>query len=197
MARFILSAFADEIDPRFELQLASLNTLGIEYIELRGVDGRSFVTLSDRELDDIRRRMGIHGIKVWSLGSPLGKVRIDDAESQYALLDRLMEIGDKLGTRNIRMFSFYPVDGEPFEEYEKKVFFHINALTEKASGCGFVLCHENEKAYTAVRRSGSKSSSIRPAAGSESRSITAISSIAACPRRALSIYLKNTSNIIT
>ncbi|MBR5031197.1 MAG: sugar phosphate isomerase/epimerase [Clostridia bacterium] len=145
MARFILSAFADEIDPRFELQLASLNTLGIEYIELRGVDGRSFVTLSDRELDDIRRRMGIHGIKVWSLGSPLGKVRIDDAESQYALLDRLMEIGDKLGTRNIRMFSFYPVDGEPFEEYEKKVFFHINALTEKAVENGFVLCHENEK----------------------------------------------------
>ena len=65
MARFILSAFADEIDPRFELQLASLNTLGIEYIELRGVDGRSFVALSDRELDDVRRRMGIHGIKVW------------------------------------------------------------------------------------------------------------------------------------
>jgi sugar phosphate isomerase/epimerase len=56
-----------------------------------------------------------------------------------------MEIGDKLGTRNIRMFSFYPVDGEPFEEYEKKVFFHINALAEKAVENGFVLCHENEK----------------------------------------------------
>ena len=191
MARFILSAFADEIDPRFELQLASLNTLGIEYIELRGVDGRSFVTLSDRELDDIRRRMGIHGIKVWSLGSPLGKVRIDEAQSQYALLDRLMEIGDKLGTRNIRMFSFYPVDGEPFEEYEKKVFFHINALA------GSFSATKTKKAYTAVRRSGSKISSIRPAAGSKSRSTTAISSIAACPRRALSIYLKSTSNIIT
>jgi len=146
MARFILSAFADEIDPAFEIQLSSLNRLGIEYIELRGVDGRSFVTLGDREIDDIRRRMGIHGIKTWSLGSPLGKVTVDLAQSQYALLDRLMEIGDRLGTRNIRMFSFYPCGDEPFEEFEKKVFFHVEALCDKACSNGFYLCHENEKA---------------------------------------------------
>ena len=32
MANFVLAAFADEIDPRFEIQLSSLNKLGIEYI---------------------------------------------------------------------------------------------------------------------------------------------------------------------
>ena len=145
MARFILSAFADEIDPVFEIQLASLNRLGIEYIELRGVDGRSFVTLSDREIYDIRRRLGIHGVKVWSLGSPLGKVPVSQAQTQYALLDRIMDIGDKLGTKNIRMFSFYPEPGELFEEFEKKVFFHVASLAEKAASAGFTLCHENEK----------------------------------------------------
>ena len=145
MAEFVLSAFADEIDPRFEIQLSALNKLGIEYIELRGVDGRPFVGLSDRELDDVRRRLGIHGIKVWSLGSPLGKVTIDKAQTQFALLDRIMEIGDRLDVKNIRMFSFYPAEGEPFAEFEKKVFENISALLEKACANGFTLCHENEK----------------------------------------------------
>lgn len=145
MANFVLAAFADEIDPRFEIQLSSLNKLGIEYIELRGVDGRPFVELSARETDDVRRRLGIHGIKVWSLGSPLGKVNISLAQTQYELLDRIMETGDKLGTKNIRMFSFYPAQNEPFEEFEKKVFYHVASLAEKAASNGFTLCHENEK----------------------------------------------------
>ena len=39
MARFILSAFADEIDPDLKIQMDVLELHGIKYIELRGVYG--------------------------------------------------------------------------------------------------------------------------------------------------------------
>ena len=42
-ARFIFSAFADEISPNFDEQLEALKELGIPLLELRGVDGKSFV----------------------------------------------------------------------------------------------------------------------------------------------------------
>ena len=39
MARFILSAFADEASPSLDEQLQALKEEGISLIELRGVDG--------------------------------------------------------------------------------------------------------------------------------------------------------------
>ena len=36
MSRFILSAFADEIDPRLDVQMDVLEQHGISYIETRG-----------------------------------------------------------------------------------------------------------------------------------------------------------------
>ncbi len=47
MNKLILSAFADEYDDNLIKQCAALNKLGIEYIELRGVNGKkdTFITL--------------------------------------------------------------------------------------------------------------------------------------------------------
>ena len=145
MASFIYSAFADEISPDFTTQLESLNKLGIPYIELRGVDGKPFVSLDDSEVSLVREKLCSHGIKVWSLGSPLGKAETSEKNSQLALLDRIMSVGDRLGVNRIRMFSFYPEKSDSLDTFHEKALDNISLLLDKAEKEGFILCHENEK----------------------------------------------------
>lgn len=144
-ANFIFSAFADEITPDFDGQLAALKELGIPLLELRGVDGKSFVQLTDEEADAVKAKLDAAGIGLSSLGSPIGKMDADgDFEAHLQLFDRIMDIGDKLVCKRIRMFSFYPgaLDREAFE---KRVFEWMEILLSKAEARGFLLCHENEK----------------------------------------------------
>lgn len=146
MANFILSAFADEIDPSFDTQLLSLKKLGINMLELRGVDGKSFVTLTDEEVDTVKEKLAAAGITLSALGSPIGKIAVDgDFESHKALFARIMDIGDKLGCKRIRMFSFYPAEDMERSEFSEKVYSLLDELLKMAEERGFVLCHENEK----------------------------------------------------
>ncbi len=146
MANFILSAFADEIDSQFEEQLKGLKRLNIPYIELRGVNGKSFTELTDDEVLDVRDLLARYGVKVWSLGSPIGKIHTDgDFAAHKKLLTRIMDIGDMLGVKRIRMFSFYPEEGISHSDFEKKAFSMVGDLLDMADARGFVLCHENEK----------------------------------------------------
>lgn len=146
MVEFVFSAFADEIDASFDIQLESLKKLGIGYIELRGVDGKSFTALTDDEVLDVRDRLAMSGIKVWSLGSPIGKIATDgDFEAHKRLLKRIMDIGDMLHVKRVRVFSFYPEDGISDADFEEKVFSMTAELLDMAEKRGFMLCHENEK----------------------------------------------------
>lgn len=146
MANFILSAFADEIDPSFDTQLSSLKKLGINMLELRGVDGKSFVALTDEEIDAVKEKLDNAGITLSALGSPIGKIAVDgDFESHKALLTRIMDIGDKLKCKRIRMFSFYPAEGMERKEFSEKVYALVDELLKMAEERGFILCHENEK----------------------------------------------------
>lgn len=144
-AIFRFSAFADEITPDFDGQLAALKELGIPLLELRGVDGKSFTRLTDEEVDAVKQKLQNAGIGLSALGSPIGKIDADgDFEAHLRLFDRIMDIGEKLDCRRIRMFSFYrgSLDEAAFEQ---KVYEWIEKLLVKAEERGFVLCHENEK----------------------------------------------------
>ena len=144
-AIFRFSAFADEITPDFDGQLAALKELGIPLLELRGVDGKSFTQLTDEEVDAVKQKLQNAGIGLSALGSPIGKIDADgDFEAHLRLFDRIMDIGEKLDCRRIRMFSFYrgSLDEAAFEQ---KVYEWIEKLLVKAEERGFVLCHENEK----------------------------------------------------
>ena len=70
MAKFILSAFADEAAESLEMQIKALKENGIGYIEPRFIDKKGIITLSDEELYEVRRALDEGGIKVGSLGSP-------------------------------------------------------------------------------------------------------------------------------
>lgn len=146
MAKFILSAFADEISPVFDEQLCSLKKLGINMLELRGVDGKSFTALTDAEVDAVKQKLLSAGITLSALGSPIGKIKVDgDFEEHKALLSRIMDIGEKLNCRRIRIFSFYPAEGMKRTAFRDKVYELLSVLIDMAEKRGFVLCHENEK----------------------------------------------------
>ena len=120
MAKFILSAFADEITPDFDGQLEALQKLGIPLLELRGVDGRSFTQLTDAEVDAVGEKLRRAGVGLSALGTPIGKIAVtDDFEAHKALLGRIMDIGDRLGCKRLRAvldsgnFAFCRFDPAP------------------------------------------------------------------------------------
>ena len=144
-ATFRFSAFADEITPEFDGQLEALQKLGIPLLELRGVDGKSFTLLTDEEAETVRKKLSNARIGLSALGSPIGKIDADgDWDAHRKLFLRVMELGERLECKWIRMFSFYPGALSP-EAFEQRVFALTEELLELSEKRGFVLCHENEK----------------------------------------------------
>ena len=74
MNKFLLSAFADEIDADLNTQKDVLDQHGIKYIEMRGVDGKNLVYYSLEEVREIKNRIDARGFKLSAVGSALGKI---------------------------------------------------------------------------------------------------------------------------
>lgn len=144
-SRMKLYAFADEAGSRISDQIAAMHRNGLDGVELRGTEYGNVSDLSLEHAREIARRLSDEGFKVWSIGSPLGKIGINDAfEPELDRLKHTLDIADVMGANNIRMFSFYIPRQEPAENYRGKVLERLSAMAETAKGRA-VLCHENEK----------------------------------------------------
>ncbi len=143
---FIISGFSDEIDEMIVNQFEHLNKLGIGYFEPRSVDGKNISELNDDEATALKEKMERYGIKVSSIGSPIGKIGItDDFDAHMKVLERTIKTAKMLGTKYIRMFSFYPPKGEEPEKYRDEVMARLKKMVELAEKEGVILLHENEK----------------------------------------------------
>lgn len=143
--KFTLAAFADEADGRISGQIEAMRRNGISYLEVRGVDGENISDITFQKAKELRRILDDSGISVWSLGSPYGKIGILDPFAPH--LDKFkhgLELADILGTKHIRMFSFYVPAGQA-EQYEEAVMERLQQFLAAAKGSGMILCHENEK----------------------------------------------------
>jgi len=142
---FVLSGFADEISPELHVQLDVLNRLGINYLELRGVWGKNVLALSDEEVRTIKGELDRRGIKVSAIGSPIGKIRIDDPfEPHLQAFQRALELAERLQCRYIRLFSFFVPEGRA-DAYRPQVMERLGALVRAAEGHPVTLLHENER----------------------------------------------------
>ena len=142
---FKLAAFADEADGRITEQIKAMSENGIDYLEIRGVDGENISDISIEKAMEVRRQLDDAGLGVWSLGSPYGKIGIcDDFAAHLDKFKRGLELADVLGAKRIRMFSFY-VPSEDAERYRDEVFCRLEQFISAAKGSGIILCHENEK----------------------------------------------------
>lgn len=145
MAEFYFSAFADEAASDLHGQISALKDNGISYIEPRFIDKRGVITLSDEELMTVKAELDCAGIKVGSLGSPLGKFPIDgDFDEQLSVLDTALRACEILGAKRMRMFSFYIPNGE-YDKYRDEVIKRLSQMVQIASSRGITLCHENEE----------------------------------------------------
>ena len=72
-----LSGFADEIGPDLGLQIETLRSAGLRYLELRGIWGKNVLDLSAKERHDAKAQLSGAGIGVSAIGSPIGKVAVD------------------------------------------------------------------------------------------------------------------------
>ena len=144
MAKFILSAFADEASPVLDEQIRALTENGIAYIEPRIIEGKGIITLTDSELREVRRKLDAAGITVGSLGSPIGKFSIeDDFEGQLQTFERALTACEILGTCRMRIFSFY-LDRNNMAAYRGEVIRRLSVMVKIAAERGITLCHENE-----------------------------------------------------
>ncbi len=146
MANFVFSAFADEAGSSLDEQIKALVENGIHYIEPRNIGGKSIIDFTDEELIEIRDRLAENGIKVGSVGSPIGKYPItDDFESYLPKVKRTIEIAKILGTKYVRMFSFF-VKQDELAKYRDEVIRRLREMVKLAEAEGIVFCHENESA---------------------------------------------------
>ena len=144
MAKFILSAFADEASPMLDEQIKALKEEGVSLIELRGVDGKNVSTLTLEEAVAVKAKLDAAGIRLSALGSPYGKASLGQTFDEHlASFKHGLELCKVLDCKRIRMFSFYPAG--PVEEAREEVLRRLEIMLTLAEEAGVQLVHENEK----------------------------------------------------
>lgn len=135
-----LCAFADEAADSLDEQIAELKKHNIKLLELRSIDKKNVSEFTDEEAISYSKKLKDNGITVWSIGSPLGKIDISNADEHMKTVKRVCEIAKIFEAKRIRMFSFY-------NAYEKsdEVFDALKRMSEIAKKYDVILCHENEK----------------------------------------------------
>lgn len=112
MEQIVLSGFSDEIAPELDIQLAAIREWGLSHIELRAADGVNVSDFSPEKVKEVKAKLAAAGVSVSSIGSPLGKISIEeDFAPHLEKVKRTLEIQKELGAPYIRMFSFYLPEG--------------------------------------------------------------------------------------
>ena len=136
-----LSAFADEAGSKLSEQIDALKRNKISFLELRSVDDDNVADLSEQQAKEIKQQLDENGIKVWAIGSPLGKVDIDCDFTEYSKkIEHVCKLANIFGATKIRSFSFF----KAYEQYNK-VKEYLSKMVEIADKYGVKICHENEK----------------------------------------------------
>lgn len=146
MAKFRFSAFSDEYSPMIDEQIKGLIENDIHMMEIRGVDGTGIADITEEKAIEVKAKLDKAGISVSAIGSPIGKIGINDNfEKHKKLLHHVCKLAQIFETDRIRIFSFYIPEGEAPEKYKDVVLSRMCEMLDIADEYGLKLCHENEK----------------------------------------------------
>ena len=142
-----LSGFADEIDADLERQCEVLADLDIDYIEFRSAWGVNVCDLDDAQLDRAEAVLAEYDIAMSSVGSPIGKIRVDeDFDAHLRASTGPSRSPSAFQAPYLRLFSFYPPEGDDVAEHRDEVLRRMSALADRRQApYDVVLLHENEK----------------------------------------------------
>ncbi len=137
-----LCAFADEAAKDFDGQVKALLANDIFLLEMRKIDGQNAAFISIDKAKEYKERLAEYGISVWSLGSPICKVRQGFDRNEYAKkVEHACLVANALGAKNMRVFSFYP----KFFKFDKKqIVEDLRYFNSIAESHGIRFCCEND-----------------------------------------------------
>lgn len=145
MSDIKLFAFADEACKEMGGQVAAMLRCGLNGLEIRGVDGENVSKISLEKAKAVRKLLDDNGLVTWSIGSPIGKIRMDkDFHEHLEVYRHTLEVANILGAKKLRMFSFFMGEDDP-AIHKNAVIDRIGQFLDIAQGTGIQLCHENEK----------------------------------------------------
>src|SRR4051795_7923198 len=134
-----LSGFADEISPDLTEQCEVASGLGLKYIEVRSAWDVNILDLSPDQLSRMKKTLSAYDLKVSSIGSPIGKIFIDEDFAPH--LERMRhaaEVAHLLDAPYIRVFSFFLRPGANPAKHRDEVIDRMRALTRVAEQANVV-----------------------------------------------------------
>ena len=151
------SAFADEISPDLKTQMDVCEANGVRYIDVRGIDKTNVSEFTAEQAAGYARQMADRGFAVPCIGSPIGKIRIDEPFGPHLdLLNHCFEVANAFAAPYVRMFSFYPPEGGEIADHRQQVMDQLAAMAQAAQAADIVLLHENESRIYGEKPEGVK-----------------------------------------
>jgi sugar phosphate isomerase/epimerase len=162
MTKFQIGAITDEFSPDLTLATEAMREIGMKGAELRMVNGKNIMDLTDAELDSALAIVRGAGLEVVSIASPLLKCTLPDAppiderfqqdvfaskhsfEDQPRLAQRAFEIAKRSGAKIVRVFSYWRVT-DPAAVFER-VVDALQELSDRAAEHDLIIGLENEHA---------------------------------------------------
>ncbi len=139
------SAFADEVARDFEEQVKFLVSQKVNFMEIRFVNRKNIMDLDKNELSLVKKLLEDNGISISAIGSPIGKVRIDeDFNAHLEKFKHAIELAQFLGAPFIRVFSYYPPQGENIDSYRDEVIMRMQKKVDVLGSNNLIMVHENE-----------------------------------------------------
>src|ERR1035441_9958827 len=126
-----LAGFADEISPELDKQIAVFKKLRITHFELRGVAGKNVLDFDPALRAEIKSKLAAAGLAVACIGSPIGKVKIDEPFGAH--FDRFkiaVDSANFFGAPLIRIFSYYPPEGGNINKHRDEVMRRFRAKVD-------------------------------------------------------------------
>jgi sugar phosphate isomerase/epimerase len=140
-----LSAFADEVTDNFLEQVKYLAGERVGHIEPRFIDKKNIMDLTQNELNEAKMMIQDHGLKVSAIGSPIGKVGLDEPfEPHLNKFKYAVDLALLFETPYIRMFSYYAPEGENIDDYREQVMERMAVKVDVLTDVDVTMVHENE-----------------------------------------------------
>ena len=141
-----LSGFIDEISPDFSEQCTVAAGLGLKYVEVRSAWDVNILDLKPEQLARMKEILAAHDLQVSSIGSPIGKIFIDeDFPPHLERMRHAAEVAHLLDAPYVRIFSFFLRPGADPADHRAEVIDRMRALARVAESADLILLHENEK----------------------------------------------------
>ena len=163
MPTFKLSVINDEITQDFGRACeVAAQEFGLQFIEIREMWGKNIMRLDAKEIDEARKILEKHKLRVSSIASPIFKVDWPGAptskfspkrdqfgadftfEQQDELLERGFELTRVFQVDRIRLFDFWRLEEQ--QPYRAAIDDKLREAAKKAEKRGVILLLENEPA---------------------------------------------------